>query len=91
MSKKIGSICLILMLTKNNFTFANEVHVFYFSKSELLHYLLFDAIFIFSVWLFFYLCRKALTRSSKKVNKHLLLYSQRQFQTSVKNSKTSTV
>jgi AraC-like DNA-binding protein len=68
MSKKIGSICLILMLTKSDFTFANELQVFYFSKSELLHYLLFDAIFIFSVWLFFHLCRIALTHSNKKVS-----------------------
>jgi hypothetical protein len=91
MSKKIGSICVILMLTKSDFTFANEVHVFYFSNRELLHYLLFDAIFIFSVWLFFYLCRIALTHSNKKVRKHLSLYSQRHFETSVKNSKTPTV
>ncbi|AGH44272.1 hypothetical protein [Paraglaciecola psychrophila] len=90
MSKKVGSICLILMLTKSDFTFANEVQVFYFSKSELLHYLLFDAIFIFSVWLFFYLCRIALTRSNKKVSKHFLQYSQRRFETSVKNIKTPT-
>jgi hypothetical protein len=90
MSKKVGSIYLILMLTKSDFTFANELQVFYFSKSELLHYLLFDAIFIFSVWLFFYLCRIALTHSNKKVSKHFFQYSQRHFETSVKNSKTPT-
>lgn len=88
MNKIIGFICIILLLTKSDIIFANETLVFDFSNRELLHYLLFDLIFIVSVWLFFYLCKIVMTRSKQKESKSFSIYSQRHFEPSLKNSKT---
>jgi hypothetical protein len=65
--KMIGNISSILLLTKNNVVFANEVQAFDFYNYELLHYLLFDLVFIISVWLLLYLCKIALTHSKLKM------------------------
>jgi hypothetical protein len=67
MIKMIGNISSILLLTKNNVVFANEVQALDFFNRELLHYLLFDLIFIISVWLLFCLCKIALTHSKQKM------------------------
>ena len=71
----IKSVCLMLLMTKSNVTFANEVQGFNFFNSELLHYLLFDLVFITSIWLLFYVCKIALTSSKQKTKKHYSIYS----------------
>ena len=88
MNRMIRNIYLILLLTKSHFIFANEVQVNNLFESELLHYLLFDLIFIISVWLIFYLCKVVLTHAKQKVSKNFSTYSQYYSEPPSKNRKT---
>lgn len=69
----IKMISTIILLTKSSVILAHELQSLEFFNRDLLHYLLFDLIFIISVWFLFYLGKIALTHSKPKV-KNIFLF-----------------
>ncbi|GAC19306.1 hypothetical protein GARC_2340 [Paraglaciecola arctica BSs20135] len=72
----IKMISTIILLTKSSVILAHELQSLEFFNRELLHYLLFDLIFIISVYFLFYLGKIALTLSKPKMKNTFSIYSQ---------------
>lgn len=94
MNKLIGHFYLILLLAKSSVVFAGDAQAYNLFENEWLNYLLFDLTFFISVWLLFYVCKRAMTHSKKakptthKMSKPFSIYSQYHCEPSSKNSNT---
>lgn len=68
-------ICMLGLCAQSTYSFSTEAKVANSLQSEWLHYLLFDLVFIASIWLLYTLCKLIFSYRKKKENKNLSLNS----------------